>query len=138
MGAVDQSVPEPLAKAIRDRLDEEGMLSCARAFRIAEELEVEPLEVGQAADALEIRLNRCQLGLFGYGPKAEGRHKIVRPMERVEPGLAQAIQDSLVEGKLPCRVAWEIASALRIPKMDVAAAAEALGVKIVRCQLGAF
>ncbi|HID89827.1 MAG TPA: hypothetical protein EYP52_09005, partial [Anaerolineae bacterium] len=99
---------------------------------------LEPLEVGQTADALGIRLNRCQLGLFGYGPKAEGRHKIVQPAETVEPGLAQAIRDNLVEGKLPCRAAWDIASALRIPKMDVSAAAEALGIKITRCQLGAF
>ncbi|HEY74952.1 MAG TPA: hypothetical protein G4O00_02075 [Thermoflexia bacterium] len=129
---------DPIATAIRRHLDQEGMLSCAAAFRIARELDVQPSAVGQAADALGVRLNRCQLGLFGYGPKAEGRHKIVQPAETVEPGLAQAIRDNLVEGKLPCRAAWEIASALRIPKMDVSAAAEALGVKITRCQLGAF
>jgi len=129
---------EPIAEAIREHLDREGMLPCATAFRIARELGVEPLEVGQTADALGIRLNRCQLGLFGYGPKAEGRHKIVQPAETVEPGLAQAIRDNLVEGKLSCRAAWDIASALRIPKMDVSAAAEALGIKITRCQLGAF
>ncbi len=128
----------PIAEAIREHLDSEGMLPCAAAFRIARELDVRPLEVGQAADALGVRLNRCQLGLFGYGPKAEGRHKIVQPAEEVEPGLAQAIRDNLVEGKLPCRAAWEIASAFHIPKMDVSAAAEALGIKIVHCQLGAF
>ncbi len=129
---------ETIAAAIRERLDREGMLSCAAAFRIAEELEVQPLDVGRTADEIGVRLNRCQLGLFGYGPKAEGRHKIVQPAEAVEPGLAQAIRDNLVEGKLPCRAAWEIASALRVSKMDVSAAAEALGIKIAHCQLGAF
>ncbi len=129
---------ERIADAIRRHLDTEGMLSCAAAFRVAEELGVEPLEVGRAADEMGVRLNRCQLGLFGYGPKVEGRHKIVRPAETVEPGLAQAIHDGLTEGRLPCRVAWEIAGTLGIPRMDVSAAAEALGIRIARCQLGAF
>lgn len=127
-----------VAKAIRDHLDSEGMLPCAAAFRVAEELGVEPLLVGQTADEMGVRLNRCQLGLFGYGPKAEGRHKIVRPADVVEPALAQAIQDSLSQGRLSCQSAWEIAAALGIPKMDVSAAAEALGIRIARCQLGAF
>lgn len=129
---------QSIAEAIRRHLDPEGMLSCAAAFRIAEELGAEPLAVGRTADEMEIRLNRCQLGLFGYGPKAEGRHKAVRPAETVEPGLAQAIHDGLTEGRLSCRTAWEIAAMLGIPKMEVAAAAEALGIRIAHCQLGAF
>ena len=129
---------ETVLEAVRAGLDSEGKLSCAAAFRITKELDAEPLEVGQAADAIEVRLNRCQLGLFGYGPKAEGRHKIVEPAAEVETGLAQAIRDGLSEGKLTCRAAWEIAAAMRIPKMHVAAAAETLEVKISPCQLGAF
>lgn len=129
---------QSLTEAIRQHVDAEGMLSCAAAFRIAEALGVEPSAVGQAADALGVRLGRCQLGLFGYGPKAEGRHKVVQPTATVAAGLAQAIHDGLVQGRLPCATAWEIAAALNIPKMDVAAAAETLGIKIARCQLGAF
>lgn len=129
---------ERIVEAIRRHLDSEGMLPCAAAFRVVEELGVEPLAVGQTADEMGVRLNRCQLGLFGYGPKAEGRHKVVRPAETVEPGLAQAIQDGLCEGRLPCKTAWEIAEALGVPKMEVSAAAEALGIRIARCQLGAF
>lgn len=127
-----------IAEAIRRHLDSEGMLPCAAAFRIVEELGVEPLEVGRTADEMGVKLNRCQLGLFGYGPKAEGRHKVVRPAETVSPELAQAIRDSLSEGRLTCKAAWDIAAAFRIPKMDVSAAAERLGVRISRCQLGAF
>lgn len=129
---------ERVAESIRRHLDAEGMLPCAMAFRVAEELGVDSLVVGQTADEIGIRLNRCQLGLFGYGPKAEGRHKIVRPAETVEPGLAQAIHDNLIQGRLTCRSAWEIAAVLGIPKLDVSAAAEALGARITQCQLGAF
>ncbi len=132
------NMDERIAEAIRRHLDQEGMLSCAAAFRVAEELGVKPLEVGRTADEIGVKLNRCQLGLFGYGPKAEGRHKIVRPAESVSPELAQAIRDSLSEGHLTCRTAWDIAAVLGIPKMDVAAAAERLEIRITRCQLGAF
>jgi hypothetical protein len=114
------------------------MLSCADAFGIAVELRVDPLEIGRAADEMGIRLNRCQLGLFGYGPKAEGRHRIVRPAEVIKPGLAQAIHDGLSAGALACETAWEIASGLRVSKLEVAAAVERLGIRVIRCQLGAF
>jgi hypothetical protein len=129
---------ERIAGAIRRNLDREGALSCAAAFRVVRELGVAPLAVGRVADALGVRLCRCQLGLFGYGPKSEGRHKIVEPAESVGPELAQALQRGVSEGGLACETAWEIATALRVPKMDVAAAADKLGIKIVRCQLGAF
>jgi hypothetical protein len=129
---------ECLGEAIRRHLANDGRLPCAAAFRVAEELGLVPLAVGQEANVLEIKLSRCQLGLFGYGSKRLGQHRVLKPAAAVSPGLAQAIHDSLAEGGLPCRTAWELAAALRVAKGDVAAAAESLGIKITRCQLGAF
>jgi hypothetical protein len=112
----------------------EGMLSCAAAFRIAKDLGVTPLAVGQAADALDMRLARCQLGLFGYGePK-----RIVKPAEEVSPELEQAIREGLILGRLPCPVVWAIAVRFGMPKMHVANAAEKLEIRVGQCQLGAF
>jgi hypothetical protein len=124
---------EGIAKAIRGRLSE-GKLRCVDAFRIAEELAVMPLDVGETADELEVRFARCQLGLFGYGdPK-----RIVEPAERVTPELEQAIREGLVGERLPCAEAWVIAARLGISKLEVANAAEKLGVRISQCQIGAF
>jgi hypothetical protein len=124
---------ERVAEAIRDR-SSEGTLRCADAFRIAEELAVMPLDVGEAADIMEVRLVRCQLGLFGYGdPK-----RIVRPAEQVAPDLAQAIRGGLIDGRLPCAEAWATAARFGLSKLDVANAAEKLEVRIGQCQLGAF
>lgn len=50
-----------IAAAIRGQA-QEGKLRCAAAFRIAEELDMTPLAVGQTADALEVRLARCNWG----------------------------------------------------------------------------
>jgi hypothetical protein len=124
---------EQVAAAIRGQLHE-GMLRCAVAFRIAEELGVTPMEVGETADALGVRLSRCQLGLFGYGEQKS----IVEPAEEVAPELEQAIREGLIEGRLPCAEAWAIAARFRMPKLHVTNAAEKLKFRIVQCQLGAF
>lgn len=123
---------------LTEYLDSEGKLTCAAAFRAAKALGVAPAVIGQAADDAGIRLIRCQLGLFGYGQKGTDEYKIVVPAAEVAPELEQAIRERLDKGKLPCAMAWEIASSLQIAKLEVARAAEALGIKIVRCQLGAF
>jgi hypothetical protein len=113
-------------------------LRCATAFRIASELGVPPLEVGLAADELDVRLSHCQLGLFGYGPKAEGKHRIVKPAEQVSPEMETAIRAGIEGEGIACQRLWEIAAEMGRPKMDLSSACEALGVKVSVCQLGAF
>ncbi len=126
--------PDPaVAEAIREAA-EEGMISCAAVFRIAAERGISPAEAGKTVDLLKIKLHKCQLGLFGYGP----RRSIIEPAEHVSPELEEAIRGRLVDGRLPCAAAWEIASELGLKKMDVSRAAEALGIRIKPCQLGAF
>ena len=130
---MDNQITAAITAAIQEQA-REGMLRCAAAFRIVKELDVAPLAVGETADEMEVRLSRCQLGLFGYGePKC-----IVEPAEEVSPELEQAIRKGLVEGRLPCVVAWEIAARFGMPKLHVANAAEKLEVRIRPCQLGAF
>lgn len=129
---------ENIEQAIRDHLIDE-QLPCAAAFAVAAAEGISTIEVGEQADRLDIRLSRCQLGLFGYGPRAEGRHRRIKPMQEVPAELAAAIGSSLDEGgKLACEDAWRIAEQLGIAKQAVADATEGLGLRIVRCQLGAF
>ena len=122
-----------IATAVREQAQDET-LRCVAAFRIAEDLGVAPLVVGQAAGDLSVRLMRCRLGLFGHGE----RKSVVEPAEEVAPELEQAIREGLVLGRLPCAVAWAIAARFGMPKLHVANAAEGLGVRIGQCQLGAF
>jgi hypothetical protein len=122
-----------LSMAIREQVGE-GALSCADAFRIAGELGVTPQAIRKAADALGVRLARCQLGLFGYGD----RKSIVEPAGEVGAELEQALKEGLILGRLPCAVAWAIAGRFGMSKLEVANSAEALGVRVSQCQLGAF
>ncbi|MBW1678066.1 MAG: hypothetical protein JRJ79_16060 [Deltaproteobacteria bacterium] len=111
-----------------------GKLPCAVAFDVAMRLGVLPDAIGRAADLLEVRLVKCQLGLFGYRPKKS----IVKPAESVAPELEKAILAGLVNDRLPCKSAWDIARKFGIHKMKVSAACDAMKIKIWPCQLGAF
>jgi hypothetical protein len=52
--------------------------------------------------------------------------------------LENEIQDSLVDGKLPCAVAFKIARKLKVTPKQVGDAANRLNIKITSCQLGCF
>jgi len=124
---------ERIAGAVRDKI-KDGRISCAAAHKIARDLDVSPAEVGVTIDLLEARINRCQLGLYGYGPEK----RIVKPAESVSEELEGTIRSALVADRLACVSSWEIAGRFGIPKMNVSAACETLQIKIVSCQLGSF
>ena len=134
----DKHAPKTaIDERIRDRINHHAKnneLPCALAFKIADELNVSPAEVGTTTDLLEMMLVKCQLGLFGYSPSK----KIVKPKAPENQNLERAIRDALVEGDLSCERAWEIARSFDVPKMTVSAACEQLKIKIKPCQLGAF
>lgn len=112
----------------------DGALSCAAAHAIAEVLGATPVEVGRNMDLMEVRLTKCQLGLFGYTPDK----KIVTPAETVAPGLKAALTTAAVDGRLSCESTWQLAAVEGIERLEVSAACEALGLKVKPCQLGAF
>jgi hypothetical protein len=124
-----------LERAIRESLIE-GKLPCANAFLVAEREGVASRIVGEEATRLSIRISRCQLGLFGY--ESTGKKRIVRPEKKLSPPLDRAIRARLRDGRLPCEAAWEIASQKKLSKLDVANAAQTLGIRISACQLGCF
>jgi hypothetical protein len=52
--------------------------------------------------------------------------------------LEEEMSASLVNGKLPCAVAFRIAKKLKISPRQVGDAANTLNIKISSCQLGCF
>lgn len=129
----DRKPRDEVVRAVTEKT-KEGKLTCAAAHSIAERMGVPSEEVGIAADALGVRIHKCQLGLFGYGPE----NKKIGPAPEVSTGLRQAIEGAKVNGRLGCAAAWRIAEEFHISRMDVASACETMKVKISACQIGAF
>ncbi len=126
--------PDPLIKEQILKRTQKDEVACAVAFEIADKLSVKPSEVGKTADLMEYRLVKCQLGLFGYKPG----HSIVEAKKPENDKIVDAIKDGMVNDRLPCKTAWEIAARFDVHKMTISSACEAMSIKIKPCQLGAF
>ena len=122
-----------LAKAV------DGNIACADAHLVAEALGVTPLQVGKVVNkATDLRFNRCQVGVFGYGPKPEGKHKVVLAAEWVPPEIEAAINERVTDNHISCLDLWTLAQDFKYPRLAMANIAEAMGLKITPCQLGCF
>lgn len=125
---VDAGLKEAVARAARN-----GQLPCAVAFSVAKARGCAPEEVGRATDLLDLRLTKCQLGLFGYEPNP----KIVKAKEPL-PALGEAIKKVSPDGHITCVAVWGIADRFNVGKRTVSGACEAMGIRIKSCQIGAF
>lgn len=128
------TAPDGRIAAVVNAKVKDGKISCAAAHAAADELNVLPGEVGRTVDLMELRIVKCQLGLFGYAPEK----KIVEPAETVANDVKSAVLAELKNGRLPCKTSWDIAHRFGISRMEMGAAIEALSVKVSPCQLGAF
>ena len=126
---LEENVAAALRKEIKD-----GRISCAAAHNVAKKLALSPADIGRALDLMEVRLTRCQLGLFGYTPEK----RIVKKADQWEATLEKEIRQALQNDRLSCAEAWSIARRRGISRFAVANVCEALAVKVRPCQLGAF
>jgi hypothetical protein len=127
---------EQIAKAIRER-SPGRTLACGMGEKISKELQVEISEVGITADLLEMKINRCQLGLFGWGEKPNHSRNI-QAADSVSVEVKSALEKEAENGVITCAELWRIADRLGAKRKAVSAACEALKIKIQACQLGTF
>jgi len=129
----DVKSDEKIALAV-EKSTIEGKISCSDAEEITGTLSVTMQEVGVNLDLMGIQISRCQLGLFGYSPEKT----IVKPARTVPAELERTIKSDLINNRLPCAAAWNIAEKFSLSRMEVSSACEALKIKVKPCQLGAF
>ena len=134
----DFTIDPQIEGAIRKR-STDGLLHCAEAFAVVADLAVTASLVGLHTDALDIRLDRCQLGLYGYPGHTKGWEVTDMSAHTVPDGLKDAIRAAAdADNHLTCVQAWDIAANFGISKMLVGYTADKMGIHIVKCQLGAF
>lgn len=126
-----------LDKNIAEKINEkttDNRISCAAAHKIAKDIDIRPHEVGVAIDLMEVKLTKCQLGLFGVDKNA-----VLPPVDREKNlEILKAIEKELVMGRLPCEAAWRIAAEAGVGKRTVAEICNKMKVKLSKCQLGTF
>ena len=129
-------INEQVARMVREK-SPGGEIACVTCEKISKELEIEISEVGITVDLLEIKIKKCQLGLFGYGKKPN-HGKEIQAADSVSDEMKCAIEEAAENGKVTCAALWRIADRLGTKRKEVSAACETLKLKIRDCQLGTF
>ncbi len=127
---------EQIAKAILEK-SPGGGLACGIGEKISKELKVDISEVGITADLLEMKIKKCQLGLFGWGKKPN-HGKNIDAADSVPVEMKSALEEVADNGRVTCAAVWAIADRLGTERKAVSASCDALKFKIHVCQLGAF
>ncbi len=126
---LNKEIASQIAAASKD-----GVIDCASAHKIAQKSGTTPDSIGVQIDLMELRITRCQLGLFGYGPQKKNFKSDIQ----VSAQLKADIINTQVEGRLSCRQCWELARRHKRSKPDMGSACEKIEIRIKPCQLGAF
>ncbi len=111
---------------IMTNLDEDGKLSCLKAFKVARLIGKEPKQMSSITKSLNIKITNCELGVFG-------KLKFQDPNIEVYSKLKQNYMENKT---LECKVLWDEAqnSTLKI----VGSTVKNSDIEVVHCQLGCF
>ncbi len=112
----------------------DGRLPCSVAFDVAREVKVGRRQVGDAANSLKVRVVDCQLGCFD-SKKATHDDLVGKEINRA---VIDEVESSMVDGHLPCAVAFKVAETLQVTPREVGDAATMKKIMINNCQLGCF
>jgi len=124
----------PKIEAAVKRKSDNGVITCAAAHTVADELNMPPAQVGVAIDLMEYRIAKCQMGMYGY----DTGKPITVPEKDRSPELEEALLEAAPDKRITCKACWELAEKMGVGKLKLARTCEVLKIKIRPCQLGAF
>jgi hypothetical protein len=107
-------------------LDEDGKLSCLKAFKVAKLINVKPIDMSEACESINVKITNCELGVFG-------KLKFLA----FESSIYQNLSRNFAHGKnIECKILWEEARNSTLKK--VGSTVKASDIEVVHCQLGCF
>lgn len=107
-------------------LDEEGKLSCLKAFKVARLIGRKPIEMYEITKKLGIEITNCELGVFG---KLRFQNPNVEVYNRLR-------QNYMGHKTLECKVLWDEAQSSTLKK--VGSTVKNSDIEVSNCQLGCF
>ena len=130
MSSVDDNVVIELDNIQKEllitNLDEEGKLSCLKAFKVARLLGRKPIEMSAITKNMGIKITNCELGVFG-------KLKFKAPNEEVYNRLKQ---NYMGHTTLECKVLWD--EAQRLTLKTIGSTVKNSDIEVINCQLGCF
>lgn len=107
-------------------LDNDGRLSCLKAFKVARLIGMKPIDMSDACKSVGIKISNCELGVFG---------KI--KFQNAERVIYNKISQNFTQDKeVSCKTLWYLAreSSLR----RVGNTVKYSDTEVTHCQLGCF
>ena len=109
-------------------LDEDGKLSCLKAFKVARLIGVKPKEMDAITKSMNIKITNCELGVFGK-----------LKFSQIEDNIYDKLSRNFAHGKkVECEVAWYTARDKGASLRKVGSTINNSDIKVTHCQLGCF
>ncbi|AXX95521.1 ModE family transcriptional regulator [Arcobacter ellisii] len=130
MSSIDYNVVVELDNIQKEllltNLDEEGKLSCLKAFKVARLIGRKPIEMSAITKSMGIKITNCELGVFGKLKFEDPSAVIYNRLKRNYMG----------HETLECKVLWD--EAKRSKLKTVGATVKNSDIQVSHCQLGCF
>ena len=111
---------------LKDNLDENGRLTCLKAFKVAKLLGIKPIKMADTCKNENIKITSCELGVFG---------KIV--LKTYEEDIYKNIKQHYKNNtQVTCKTLWKEAQGTSLRR--VGSTVKNSDVDVVYCQLGCF
>ena len=111
---------------LQDNLDENGRLSCLKAFKVAKLLGIKPIKKADTCKNENIKITSCELGVFG---------KIA--FETYEEDIYKNIKQHYKNNtQVTCKTLWKEAQSTSLRR--VGSTVKNSDVDVIYCQLGCF
>lgn len=109
-------------------LDDNGKLSCLKAFKVAKLIGVKPKDMAEIAKDMNIKITNCELGVFG-------KLQFSQVNEDIYDTLSKGSQENK---KVDCEIAWKLAQEKGSTLKKVGSSIKNSDIKVTHCQLGVF
>lgn len=117
---------EEQKEILRSNLNEEGRISCLKAFKVSRLMKIDILDMSDACKSENIKITDCELGVFGK-----------LKFNDAEPDIYNKIAQSFTfNNDVECKALWDLAKESSLRR--VGSTTKFSDVEVINCQLGCF
>lgn len=130
MSSIDDNVTINLDEVQKEllltNLDEDGKLSCIKAFKVARLIGRKPIEMSSITKTFGIKITNCELGVFGKLKFQKADNEVYNRLKTNYMG----------QETLECKILWD--EAKRSTLNIVGSTVKNSDIEVSHCQLGCF